>query len=355
MLKLPNVLLRPALFVAGAAITLAGCQPAPTPVDEESTSTPEETTTETSETTETETVTLGFSAWPGWFPWQIAEEKGLFEENGVDVNLTWFDGYLDSINAFAAGQLDANTQTLNDTISSVAAGSDQVIVLVNDNSTGNDQIIVSEEINAVLDLKGKAIAIEEGTVDHFLLLLALEEEGMGSDDVEIKPLETGAAAAAFVAGQVDAVGAFAPFTTQALEREGSKTLISSADFPGAIPDHLVVSRELIDENPEAVQGLIDTWFATLEFIEENPDEAIEIMAERANVTVEEYKEYDAGTTIFSIEDNLEAFSSTEESMTSLTYAANEINTFLVEAGLVAEAANLDNLFDSSFVEAYAEK
>ncbi|MEB3226299.1 MAG: ABC transporter substrate-binding protein [Synechococcus sp.] len=345
MLKLPNVLLRPALFCAGLALTV-GCQ-----------STPPTTTGESPETpaAETETITLGFSAWPGWFPWQIAAEKGLFEANGVDVNLTWFDGYLDSINAFAAGQLDANTQTLNDTISSVAAGSDQVIVLVNDNSTGNDQIIVSEGINTVEDLKGKTIAIEEGTVDHFLLLLALQEVGLGPDDVIIKPLETGAAAAAFVAGQVDAVGAFAPFTTQALQREGSKTLISSADFPGAIPDHLVVSRDLIQNNPEAVQGLVNTWFAVLDFIEENPEEALDIMAARANVSVEEYKEYDAGTTIFSLEDNLNAFDSTEENMTSLNYAAQEINTFLVDAGLIAAPADLSRLFDPSFVKAYAAK
>ena len=24
------------------------------------------------------TVRLGFSAWPGWFPWQVAQEQGLF-------------------------------------------------------------------------------------------------------------------------------------------------------------------------------------------------------------------------------------------------------------------------------------
>jgi NitT/TauT family transport system substrate-binding protein len=343
MLKLPKVLIRPALFCAGLALTV-GCQNAPAPTENTATPTPE-----------METVTLGFSAWPGWFPWQIAEEKGLFEANDVDVKLTWFDGYLDSINAFAAGQLDANTQTLNDTISSVAAGADQVIVLVNDNSTGNDQIIVSDEIKTVADLKGKAIAIEEGTVDHFLLLLALKKEGMTAADVNIKPLETGAAAAAFVAGQVDAVGAFAPFTTQALQREGSKTLISSKDFPGAIPDHLVVSRDLIKENPEAVQGLIDTWFATLDFIKENPEEAVEIMAKRANVSVDEYKEYDAGTTIFSLEDNLKAFDSTEANMTSLSYAAKEINTFLVDAGLIKAPADVSNLFDASFVKAYSEK
>ena len=76
-----------------------------------------------------EPIQLGFSAWPGWFPWQVAEEAGIFEEAGVNVELVWFEGYLDSINALAAGQLDANSQTLNDTIASVAAGSDQVIVL----------------------------------------------------------------------------------------------------------------------------------------------------------------------------------------------------------------------------------
>jgi len=64
---------------------------------------------------------------------------------------------------------------LNDTISAVATGSDQVIVLVNDNSTGNDKIIVKDGINSIVDLKGKKVAAEPGTVDHFLLLLGLKK------------------------------------------------------------------------------------------------------------------------------------------------------------------------------------
>ncbi len=264
-------------------------------------------------------IKLGFSAWPGWFPWQIAEEKGFFEEAGIDVDLVYFEGYLDSINAFAAGQLDGNTQTLNDTLASVAAGSDQRIVLVNDNSTGNDKIIVTEEIKTIQELVGKKIGIEVGVVDHFLLALGLEDAGLSLDDVNIVPLETGAAAAAFSAGQLDAVGAFAPFTTQALTREGSHVLFDSSNFPGAIPDHLVVSGELVDEHPEVVQGLINAWYLTLAFIDENPDEAIEIMAKRAGVTVDEYKEYDAGTTLFSIDDNIEAYAPGDD-ITHLDYA-----------------------------------
>lgn len=301
-----------------------------------------------------ETVVMGFSAWPGWIPWQIAEEQDLFRQNGVNVSLRWFDGYLDSINALAAGQLDANTQTLNDTISSVTAGSDQVVVLVNDNSTGNDKIIVSDSINSIEDLRGKTVAVEEGTVNHFLLLLGLEEAGLSVEDMTIRPLETGAAAAAFVAGQVDVVGVFAPFTTRALEREGSRELFSSADFPGAVPDHLVVSRQMVEERPEQVQAMVNTWFDTLDYIEENPEEAYAIMAERAGVTVEEYRDYDDGTTIFSLEDNLEAFAPGED-MTSLVYAAQEISNFLLQSGLIDSPPDLERVFDDRFVKAYAEE
>lgn len=335
------------LFFASLPIAVS-CTQNPAPTD-----TAADTDAATPASGAEKTVVMGYSAWPGWFPWKVSEEAGLFEENNANVELTWFDGYLDSINALAAGQLDANTQTLNDTISSVAAGSDQVVVLVNDNSTGNDKIIVSEEINSVEDLRGKTIAVEEGTVDHFLLLLGLEDAGVSQDDVEIQPLETGAAAAAFAAGQVDAVGAFAPFTTKALEREGSKELFSSADYPGAIPDHLVVSRQLLEENPEQVQVMVDTWFATLDYIDANTDEAYEVMAKRAGVSVEEYEEYDAGTTIFSLEENLSAFESGED-MTSLPYAAEEISTFLLENGLIEEKPDLAALFDDRFVQAYAE-
>jgi len=301
-----------------------------------------------------EPIKLGFSAWPGWFPWQVAEEEGIFDDAGVNVELVWFEGYLDSINALAAGQLDANSQTLNDTIGSVAAGSEQVIVLVNDNSTGNDQIIVSKEIGTVQDLKGKKIGLEAGVVDHYLLLLGLAKAGLSFSDVEIVNLETGAAAAAFAAGQLDAVAVFAPFTTQALTREGSKTLFSSKDFPGAIPDHLVVSKALIAERPEDVQKLIDAWYRTLEFLEENSDKAVEIMAKRAGVSEEEYKGYESGTTLFTVEDNIKAFSPGSD-LTSLEFAAKDISAFMLDAELIEKEVDLAGLFDPSFVKKYAEE
>jgi NitT/TauT family transport system substrate-binding protein len=297
-----------------------------------------------------ESIKLGFSAWPGWFPWQVADEKGLFDKAGLKVDLTWFEGYLDSLNALAGGKLDANTQTLNDTISSVSGGSEQVIVLVNDNSTGNDQIIVGPDIKTVADLKGKKVAAEEGTVDHYLLLLGLQKEGLTPSDVAFQPLETGAAAAAFASGRLDGVGVFAPFTTTALKRQGSHALFTSADFPGAIPDHLVVSKSLVDKRPGDVQKLVDVWFQTLDWIKAHHDEAVAIMAKRAGVSTADYESYDKGTTIFTRQQNLDAFAPGGD-ITHLDHAAKQISDFLLSVKLIDKAPDLAGMLDDTFVKA----
>ena len=96
-------------------------------------------------------IVLGYSAWPGWFPLAIADQEGIFEEAGVDVELRFFADYLGSLDAMAAGELDGNTQTLNDTMFAVAAGSPQTIVTNNDNSTGNDAIICDESVTSIED------------------------------------------------------------------------------------------------------------------------------------------------------------------------------------------------------------
>lgn len=308
----------------------------------------------TASSAEAGAVRLGFSAWPGWFPWQVAQDQGIFKENNVPVELKWFDGYLESINTLTAGQIDANSQTLGDTVSSVSGGADQVIVLVNDNSTGNDKIIVKEGINSVADLKGKKVAAEEGTVDHFLLLQGLKKAGLSAKDIQFVPLETGKAASAFVAGQVDAAAVFAPFTTEALKRSGSKELFSSKDFPGSISDHLVFTRKFVDAHPDRVQALVNSWFATLDYMKASQDKSYDIMAKRAGVKVDEYKQYAGGTKIFTIEENLKAFQPGND-MSSLQFAAQQMSKFLTEAGLAKTKPDLSKLFDDRFVKAYAAK
>lgn len=56
-------------------------------------------------------ITIGYSDWPGWTCWAIADKQGFFKKHNVDVKLVWFPNYTDLLNAFAANQVDANCQT----------------------------------------------------------------------------------------------------------------------------------------------------------------------------------------------------------------------------------------------------
>lgn len=301
-----------------------------------------------------DTITIGYSAWPGWFPLTVAEQEKVYEDAGLDVEFKYFTDYTASLDALAAGKVDINAQTLNDTLFGVAAGSEQTIIVAGDNSTGNDAIICDESITSVPDLEGKTIGAEEGVVDHFLLLQGLAEEDMTQDDIDFVGIKTDAAAAGFAEGEFDCVGVFAPFTVQALEREGSHVLFDSGDFPGVIPDHLVAQTSLVEERPDDVQKVVDGWYTTLALLDEDPEGTTAIMAEKAGLTPEEYADLAGGTTLFDAETALDAFDDREGDPTSLPEMARRINPFLLESGLVEEEAPLEGLFAPQFTQAYVD-
>jgi NitT/TauT family transport system substrate-binding protein len=224
---------------------------------------------------------------------------------------------------------------------------------VNDNSTGNDKVIARAGINTVADLKGKKIAVEAGTVDHFLLMLGLKKAGLGAQDVTLVPLETSQAAAAFAAGQVDAAAVFAPFTTEAFKRSGSKELFSSKNYPGMIADHLVVHRSLIKSHPAQVQALVDAWFDTLAYSQKNSTQSLAIQAKRAGVSVEDYQQYATGTKVFTLEENLKALYPALGSNESIAGTALEVAKFMTEANLSPKLPDINSMFDDRFVKAYA--
>ena len=320
------------LLFAGLAIVLAvACSKSPTAVS----GTP---------------ILLGYSNWAGWWPWAIAVEEKLFEKNGVNVEMKWFDGYVQSMETFAAGKIDGNSQTLNDTISFLPGeNGGEVVVLVNDNSAGNDQIIADASIKSVSELKGKTVAVEEGVVDDYLLSLALNDIGLSRDDVVIKGMPTDQAATAFAAGKVDAVGAFPPYTGTAMQREGAHVIASSKEYPGAIPDLLTVSGDLIKEHPDDVQNIVKTWWDVREFMAKNPKKAKQIMAKRAGIPIAEYEQYKDGTRFFTLADNLEAFSE-GEGMQHMPYAAQSMADFMVSVGFIPNKPDMSKLFDSSFIK-----
>ena len=74
------------------------------------------------------------------------------------------------------------------------------------------------------------------------------------------------------------------------------------------------------------------------------------MAKRGGVSAADYRTYDAGTTIFTRQQNLDAFAP-GTTPAHLDYQAGQIADFLVTTGLADETPPLDGLFDDRFVKA----
>ncbi|WP_438448759.1 ABC transporter substrate-binding protein [Gorillibacterium sp. sgz5001074] len=299
-------------------------------------------------------IKLALSPWPGWFVWYLVKEKGFFEKNGVNVELVWFPVYSDSLSALATGKVDANSQTLSDTLAPASKGIKLKAVLVNDNSAGGDGIVAKPSIGSVKELKGKKVATELGTVDHLLMLTGLDKNGLKEKDVNYVNMTVNDAGPAFIAGNLDAAVLWEPFLSKAIQEGKGKLLFSSKDTPGLIPDLLVFREEVTSNRPDDVKKILNAWFDALAYWKENPEESLKIMAKAAETPVDEYKAGVDSVKIFQLEDNLNAFKKGED-FTSLLYTGQKTAEFLKGLDMLTSLPKLEDVVDGHFIEELAKE
>lgn len=253
---------------------------------------------------------IGYSDWPGWVPWEIALEKGFFEANGVAVELIWMD-YVASMEAFAAGQLDAVSMTNGDAlVSGAAAAKPSTGIILNDYSNGNDMVIGGPDVATLADLRGKKIGVEIGFVSHLILMQALQSAGIAESEVELVNIPTNETPQALATGDVDAISAWQPNSGMALKTvAGSTALYTSADAPGIIYDLLFVSRESLAAQRAEWLKVVKTWNDVVAYMRDpaNKDEMLGILSARVGLTPADYEPLLAGTFILSLEESLPYF------------------------------------------------
>ena len=152
---------------------------------------------------------IGYSDWPGWTAFEIGIQKGWFKEAGVDVEFDWFE-YVPSMEAFAAGKVDAVMMTKGDALVTGAPGARSIAILITDYSNGNDMIVAKKGISSIKALKGKKVGLEIGLVEHLMLTKALEKNGLKITDVKLVNVPTHQTAQTLASGNVDAIGAWQP-------------------------------------------------------------------------------------------------------------------------------------------------
>lgn len=217
-------------LVAGLALALAGCtgQAAPSASDSAG----------TAEGTETTTVRVAHVPSTLFSPLYIAQAKGYFAENGVEVQLEAVQSGQDAIPLLASGRLDALTAGFSaGMFNARSEGLEFQVVGSMGRQTGDPEdsptsLIAAQasyddgSVTSVADLAGKRIAAAggPGATGGFLVASILEEAGLELTDVEIVNVSTPDMPNALATGAVDAALISAPLSERVVG-DGAGTVV----------------------------------------------------------------------------------------------------------------------------------
>lgn len=295
---------------------------------------------------------IGYSDWPGWVAWQVAIDKGWFKQAGVEVDFEWFD-YSASMDAFAAGKIDAVTMTNGDALVTGAGGGKSVMIMLTDYSNGNDMIIAKPGIKSLSELKGQKVSVEKGLVEHLLLLNGLKKAGMQESDVELVNAKTNEMPQVLASGDIAAIGAWQPISGQAMKAlPGARPIYTSADEPGLIYDVLAVNPASLSTRKADWQKVVKVWDKVVAYID-NPEtqpDAVKIMAARVGLAPAAYLPLLKGTKLLPLSEGRKIFVKAEgfSSLYGSTAIADQFN---VANGLYPKPQDIDSYIDPTLTNA----
>ena len=225
-------------------------------------------------------VKMVFCTWTGYSPMFIAREMGFFEEAGLNVDIQVVEDEATYAALITTGNVEFLATAQDPNIKMFANGAKCSYVLAMDASMGADGLVVTQEIQSLDDLAGKKLALDKSASSYYFFLTALGDSSLTEEDIEVMDMgDTTEAGLAFMSGRVDAAIMWEPELSEALDSvEGAHALVTSADYPDTIMDSLVVNTAYAQENPEVVEAMAECWYRAVDYLNENPEEAYEMMA-----------------------------------------------------------------------------
>lgn len=262
----------------------------------------------------------------------IIEEE--FKNNGKDITVKYAEitSGADQTQALASGDVDILYALGGTSAVLAAANGADIKVLDIYGRSPEAYTIYSKDANIKTpeDLKGKTVAGPVGTTLHQLLVSYLEKAGMTIEDVNYVNMSIPDAKAALDAGSIDA--ALVAGANAYKSKEQGYNLITDGKGLTDGVNVVAVREDFYNEHKEEIELFIKAQYKVLDFINENHDETMDMVAKDLGLeksAVEEmFKQYD-----FNIE-------ITEADRTALQNVAD----FMYKTKMIDKEFNTDSLY-----------
>jgi NitT/TauT family transport system substrate-binding protein len=213
---------------------------------------------------------------PAW----VAQDKGLFAKQGLNVDLSFIQGSVAALPALAAGEVSILQTTPVAAVQAHIKGIDTV-VLGDHIPFINQRLVAVKGVNSIQDLKGKTIgATKPGSSDDFTLALVLKKEGLeAKKDVQVAYLnDVPGQLTALSKGLVQAIVVSPPNNLTAAQTGGHEILNFydlKIPYPG---DGVASTKTYVSQHHDVVVKFLAGYVDAIAYIKANKADAEQVIA-----------------------------------------------------------------------------
>jgi NitT/TauT family transport system substrate-binding protein len=241
------------------------------------------------------TLTVGLIPIADVAPLYLGMNQGFFEEENLTIETQFAEGGAAIVPSVISG--DYQIGFSNTTSLIIAATQNVPVQIVSQGVLGGsttdeawDAVMVAKDspIRSPQDLEGKRIAVNTlQNIGPVTINTVLDEEGADYSTVEYVEVPFPEMIAALGSGDVDAVFVVEPFVSQG-KAEGARTILYP--YEQTAPELTVAtyfaSRQYIEQNGDVVDRFVRAMSKSLEYAQENPDEARDVVPEYTEIPPE---------------------------------------------------------------------
>lgn len=277
----------------------------------------------------------------------VAEDQGLWKKYGLEASTKVFTNGPLQIQALGTGDLDFGY--IGPGAMWLPASGKAKVVSVNTIGAA-DRVIAQPGITSLQQLKGKKVAVPEGTSGDMILTLALESVGMTVSDVEKVPMDASTVVSAFSSGQVDAAGIWYPLISTIKNQVPDLVeLAKNEDFSDTVSfmNAFVASTAVVADKSDLVTNVVKVLRDAMDYRAANLTDAVKLTATMLKLTEEDVTADAANSKVLTSQelDTLTNDGSVVKWMTGL-------NAYFVQAGKLTEPVDPTTYYlGSVFTEA----
>ncbi|MFI9045460.1 ABC transporter substrate-binding protein [Streptomyces sp. NPDC053427] len=158
------------------------------------------------------------------------------------------------LEAVNAGAVDVGAVGNTPPVFAAAAHSKIKVIAGTHSRSDGEAVLVKKgsPLKRPADLKGRSIAVAQGSSANYQLVASLKRAGLSPKDVTLNYLQPADALAAFSRGKVDAWAVWDPYTSQALDQADARVLTTGQGVVNGLSFQVAAPAALADKKKAAV-------------------------------------------------------------------------------------------------------